>query len=678
VAGSLHATGSPKRGSRWPLALLLAAATIPLLLFAGLSALEYVTLWRQTERELARSADATAEYSLRVLETHRLAADRINDLLSGLSDADIRDRELELHHRLRAIIPSLPLVQTVAVLARDGYPLLTGNVYPVPRDRDFKDREWVRDLSRPEAPRTHISKVNIGRLDDFLFFGVSRRRTGAGNGVPEDEFDGVINISVQPNHMSSGFADLTTEPGDVVLLFREDGEILARRPSFTSPPPPAAEFARVASAGPDRGSFRLSSPIDGVDRLNAYRQIEGYPLYALVARDTSTIMARWRDRLFGELVFGVPAIVLLWTLVALAFRDSRLVRQAQLELAHEQAQRAAEANFRAVFESGVVGMAILSIADGRVTAVNDRLLAMTGHSRADVASGKWSWSAVTPPEFADEDERAMTNVSEGRGPERYEKDLARADASRLPVRASLSLLPGSPGQAVVLVEDISRHREAELRRQLMVHEVEHRARNMLAVVQSSVRMSARTALDGRTLAAAIEGRIAALGRVQSLLTASGWLDADLATMIRAELAVYQDEDPAAARYVLDGPPLRLPANVAQSLSMVVHELATNAAKYGALSSSQGRVTVRWSIAAGQSALCLSWIEEGGPKPGRDQVRAGFGTMLIDTMVQQQLGGTIERRWESGGLVCEIRTEIQLPATAAPARSEHARVLRTAE
>jgi len=105
-AADLHAAHAPKPALRWPLAFLLAAGTIPIILFAGLSAHEFHTNWQQTERELARSADATAEYSLRILEAHRLAADRVNDLLRGLSDGEIRAREYELHQQLRALIPA--------------------------------------------------------------------------------------------------------------------------------------------------------------------------------------------------------------------------------------------------------------------------------------------------------------------------------------------------------------------------------------------------------------------------------------------------------------------------------------------------------------------------------------------------------------------------------------------
>jgi PAS domain S-box-containing protein len=676
-AKNVYTAHPPKRASRWPVAFLLSAAAIPVILFVGLSTYEFRTNWQQTERELARSADATAEYSLRILEAHRLAADRVNDLLRGLSDSEIRAREHELHQRLRALIPSLPLVQTVAVLDRGGYLLLTANVFPVPRDRDFKDREWVRDLSKPDARFTHISKVNIGRLDGFLFFGVSRRRSGSGNGLPDDAFDGVINISVQPNHMSSGFGDLTTEASDVVAVVRTDGEILARNPGFEKPLPPIpreSDYIREISAGLGRGIMRGVSPVDGVDRLVAFRKVSGYPIYALVARDTAVVVGRWKERLATELLFGGPAILLFWALVALAFRDTRRVKDAQLKLAREQAQRAAEANFRAVFDSGVVGMAILNF-DGSAVAVNDRLLVMTGHTRDRLVAGQWSWSAVMAPEFREADKSAIDKVRQDRGSESYEKDLVRADGSRLPVRVFASHLPGSPGHVVVAVEDISKHREAEARRDLMAREVEHRAKNMLAMIQASVRLGAETTSDSHALAAAVDGRIGALGRVQSLLTESAWLDADMATLIGKELAAFRtDADGSApSRCIIEGQVLRLPAAVAQSLSMVIHELATNAIKYGAFSVPQGRVIVKWSITSHDSPMiCLSWIEENGPGLLAPPTRRGFGTMLINTVVQSHLNGTVAKRWEPGGLLCDIRIEVPFSRSEPPGEQGAAR------
>jgi PAS domain S-box-containing protein len=285
---------------------------------------------------------------------------------------------------------------------------------------------------------------------------------------------------------------------------------------------------------------------------------------------------------------------------------------------------------------------------------------ITGHTQVDLARGAWSWHAVTAPEFRAADRSAIKKVSERRGPESYEKDLVLADATRLPVRVFASPLPGSPGQVVVVVEDISKHREAEARRDLMVREVEHRAKNMLAMIQASVRLTAKTTSNSHELAAAVDGRICALGRIQSLLTQAAWLDADLATLIRNELAAFRNKGDGSSpsRCTIEGPALRLPANVAQSLSMVIHELATNAVKYGALSTAQGHVIVKWSATGDDPpAIHLSWTEEGGPRLSEHPTRHGFGTMLIDTTIVNHLSGTVARQWEAGGFTCDMRIEV---------------------
>ncbi|HEX2115462.1 MAG TPA: HWE histidine kinase domain-containing protein [Alphaproteobacteria bacterium] len=649
--------------SRTFAAFLFAAVVLPVAVLGIVAALDWRNTWRAAERELLRSADAAAQYSLRVLDAHRLAADRVNDLLRGLSDAEIRAREKELHDQLRALIPSLPLVQTVAVLDRGGFLLLTANVYPVPRNRDFRDREWVRDLARPGAPETHISKINIGRLDGYLFFGVSRRRSGSSNDLPPGAFDGVINVSVQPNQVSTGFGDFIGDPGDVVSLLRVDGELLARRPALSEPPQTIPNsgsglLAAIASGG-ERITSRGVSPVDGVDRLTAARRLKDYPVYAVVARNAATITGQWRERVLLQLAFGMPALLLLWTLAVLAFQNARKASRARAALAREAVRRAAaeaagaaEANFRAVFESSVIGMAILDTRSGAIAVVNDALLAMTGHSRADFASGRWSWFAATAPEFYCRDELALVHARNSGTWEPYEKELASADGKRLPVRVSASPLPGRPGHMVLLVQDISKQREAEARRELMMREVEHRTKNMMAVVQSTLRVGASTETNAKALAEAIGGRINALMRAQHLLSQSQWLHADLETLLANELEAFrQGRDRDRERIHLQGPRIELSAAAAQALTMVVHELATNAAKYGALSAPDGLVLVRWSRGA-DDVLKLLWTERNGPKVQPPE-RKGFGSRLIEATIQNQLGGTVSKRWHGDGLVCEL-------------------------
>ncbi|MGG5823489.1 hypothetical protein [Falsiroseomonas sp. HW251] len=241
-------TAAPRRFG----ALVLAALTVPLLVLVVFAWLAWRDTWNSAERELARSADAAAEYAQRVLDIHRLAADLTNHVLRGLSDAEVRAREGDLHRELRQLLPSLPGVNTVVVLDREAEVLLTANVYPVPRGTRFADREWVVALREPDAPDLHISAVTTGRLDNNVFFGVSRRRAETGNGLPVGAYDGLINVSVDPNRLSAGLAAIAGPQGDVASLVRADGALLARSGGFPVPVPqiPANSRLRdVAQAG---------------------------------------------------------------------------------------------------------------------------------------------------------------------------------------------------------------------------------------------------------------------------------------------------------------------------------------------------------------------------------------------------------------------------------------------
>jgi PAS domain S-box-containing protein len=669
--------------------LVAAAVFLPIAVLVVLAVQTWSATWRDAERELARNADALAEYSLRVLEANRLAADRVNDLLRGLSDNDIRQLEQDLHHQLRNLILDLPLVQTVAVLDRTGHPLLTANVYPVPRELDFNDREWVRDLRLPGASRTHISKVHIGRLDGFLFFGVSRRRSLSGNVPPADGFDGVINISVEPNRVSAGFAELTDEPGDMVSLVRADGEILARRPGFTAPLPPLQTqggFPAAVASAQERGIYRVTVS-DGIERLFGYRKVSGYPVYAIIARQTGAIASRWQQAVAAQFAFGIPATVLLAMFAVIALRRAKIASEAQSALTAETARRAAaeaaqaaEARFRAVFESSVIGMALLDIANGEIIDVNDCLLAMTARTRQDAESGHWQVRNVMAPEFLPRLAEALAQAGEQGAFSPFESEFVRGDGTRLPVRLSSAALPGQSGRLVLLVQDISEQREAEARRDLMMREVEHRAKNTLAVVQSALRLGADSSSDARSLAVSIEGRVAALARAQSLLSEGRWLGADLRALAASALAALAgpSQPGESPRVILDGPPVTLPASAAQSVSMVLHELATNAVKYGSLSTQAGHVTLTWRINENSGYLHLTWVEQGGPPLTAPVTRRGFGSRLIDATIQHQLGGSVTRRWELAGLICEIAVALdRTVSSGAPIRSAEAKTIPSA-
>jgi two-component sensor histidine kinase len=147
----------------------------------------------------------------------------------------------------------------------------------------------------------------------------------------------------------------------------------------------------------------------------------------------------------------------------------------------------------------------------------------------------------------------------------------------------------------------------------------------------------------------IEGRIQALANVHTLFVESRWKGAELSTLAQRELAPYvQDNE---ARVQIDGPELLLEPNIAQTIALILHELATNAAKYGALSVAKGRVEVKWSVVASDQ-LILTWTEQGGPAV-KKPTRQGFGTRVMERTIRDQHKGDLRLDWSAEGLVCAI-------------------------
>jgi len=194
--------------------------------------------------------------------------------------------------------------------------------------------------------------------------------------------------------------------------------------------------------------------------------------------------------------------------------------------------------------------------------------------------------------------------------------------------------------------DITERKETEEKQTLLAREVDHRARNALAVVQAIVRMSRAPTME--TYAARVEGRVRALSLSHDLLSQSRWQGADIAKLIREETEPYQTE--GISRVRLDGPSILLPPDNAQTIALAIHELATNAAKYGALSSEGGSVDVRWQLADGN--IRLVWQESGGPVVIKPEKR-GFGTKIIDASINARSGGSAKFEWRSDGLFCEL-------------------------
>jgi PAS domain S-box-containing protein len=224
---------------------------------------------------------------------------------------------------------------------------------------------------------------------------------------------------------------------------------------------------------------------------------------------------------------------------------------------------------------------------------------------------------------------------------------------------------GEPVRFTGTVVDIHARKLAEERQALLSREVDHRAKNALAVVLAALRLT--QAPDLPSYVKAITGRVAALARAQTLLADDQWTGADLHTLLRGELDGFLSGGSGGEpRAILVGPAVALPAGAAQPLAMAVHELATNATKYGALSAPGGRVAITWSLDGGISGtLRLRWAETGGPLVAGPPARRGFGARVLDGTVRGQLGGKVSLAWSAMGLVCDVEVPLVRIAGVAP-------------
>jgi two-component sensor histidine kinase len=215
-----------------------------------------------------------------------------------------------------------------------------------------------------------------------------------------------------------------------------------------------------------------------------------------------------------------------------------------------------------------------------------------------------------------------------------------------PLRDSAGRLTG----AINMLVDITERKEAERQQKLLIDELNHRVKNTLATVQSLIAQSARGMDEVGQFQKAIEGRILALSHAHNQLSQRHWTDAELGQLLRSGLEPYL----AKGNVILSGESVQVSPHVALMISMAVHELATNAAKYGALSSPAGRVDVAWS-AKGNGAvprLRLNWLEQNGP-PVQKPTHRGFGTRLLERGVEVELGGSTQMEFAPAGLRCEI-------------------------
>ncbi len=204
---------------------------------------------------------------------------------------------------------------------------------------------------------------------------------------------------------------------------------------------------------------------------------------------------------------------------------------------------------------------------------------------------------------------------------------------------------------LLAIEEITERKRADEHREILVGELNHRVKNTLAVVQSIASQTLGNASSIEDARAAFGSRLMNLAKAHDVLTRENWAGADLADIVIDTVKPHAGGE---SRFQIDGPHVRLGPNAALAVAMALHELCTNAAKYGALSTEEGRVDIVWRLDGDGTdrRLSLRWSESEGP-PVTSPTRKGFGSRLIQQVLATELGGKVRVAYDPSGVVCTI-------------------------
>jgi PAS domain S-box-containing protein len=323
---------------------------------------------------------------------------------------------------------------------------------------------------------------------------------------------------------------------------------------------------------------------------------------------------------------------------------------------------------------------------GVITSWNKGAERLFGYA-ADEIVGK-PVTVLIPTDRHDEEPGILQRIARGERIEHYETVRRRKDGTLLDISLTVSPIRNAEGRIIgaskiarditdrkraeellrqqsdrlerlhtEAQEEIQRRRRAEQEKELLLSEIKHRFRNTLGIVQAIASQTFRAAPSSAR--EAFDARIQALSRAHDLLTQLNWASASVQDIVERTLGPFRE--PNRERFELAGPEARLSGNRALRLAMVLHELGTNAAKYGALSNTDGRVSVKWELLADENAeyLKLCWQEHNGPTVASRR-RKGFGSTLIERALEAE--GSAQLEFAASGVTCTVRLNNEKPKT----------------
>ncbi|MFT3999014.1 MAG: PAS domain S-box protein [Rhizobium sp.] len=303
--------------------------------------------------------------------------------------------------------------------------------------------------------------------------------------------------------------------------------------------------------------------------------------------------------------------------------------------------------------------AIIASSDDAILSTDLNMVITSWNTGAERLYGQSAEEAIgqsvmmlVPDDRSEEEPAILAQIRAGHKVEPYETKRRCKSGELVDVLLSVSPIFDAYGRIVgasKIAHDISAKKEAERLQTVLVGELNHRVKNVLATVMAIARQTLGRSDADKTSVETFEARLSSMARAHDLLIHGNWEQAELTAVIAQALSPYPKD-----RFEVSGPAIKLAPRAVVSISLALHELATNAAKYGALSVPDGRVAITWLLETGKTDLLkLRWQESGGPTV-KQPTHKGFGSRLIGSLLAAELNGDVHISYEPGGLICEVQ------------------------
>ncbi len=382
----------------------------------------------------------------------------------------------------------------------------------------------------------------------------------------------------------------------------------------------------------------LSDFMAGSEDLETYRHtgiraVQSTPLISRTGRLLGMISTHWSQ-------VHQPSDHDLRLLDVLARQAADLIERTEAEQVAQRLSAIVDSSYDAIVSNDLNGI---------ITSWNYGAERLFGY-KAEEVIGK-PLLILTPADHRNE-EPNIDRIRRGERVEPYETVRRRKDGSSVDILLTVSPVKNAYGRIVgasKIAHDISERKRGEELLRTVMHELSHRSKNLLSVIQAMAQQTARLSPSVDAFLDRFIGRVQGLAASQDLLVHQNWTGVSLDELVRQQLQAFGGRD--AGRIEADGPPLHVAPDAAQTLGLALHELATNASKYGALSVSGGSVSVQWNIEPGSGAprFRMSWRERGGPSVETPE-RSGFGRMLIERLTAEKLDATVMLTFDREGVV----------------------------